>query len=316
MSSVDHDIPDVFSSPAFVREANGRLGDAGQRLPALQLPGIALSCHHVHIAPGRIAGGTVSPFHQHLEMQFEFVLQGRMSFATAGGSVTCRQGQGVLVAPLLRHSWQALGPVLVLGVLVRADGDRSQAFLRELRGHLGDVLQLVDIPSGPQLGDQLIDLLAHPETIWGNERLLAVFQLWLAESLAQALPPAWRESPLGPVRTRTDYHTAICQRAVEFIQANASHPLRVEDVARQFGLSTRHLSRLLRRHEGLSFQQLLRRFRLQHAHRLLQHGKVQSVKEAALSSGFSSAAYFTHCFQREFQALPSHVLSAKNPEAG
>jgi AraC-like DNA-binding protein len=282
----------------------------------LQLPGVSLACHHVHIAPGRIAAGTVSVLHQHLEMQFEFVLQGDMSFATSGASLPCQQGQGVLIAPQQRHSWEALTPVLVLGVLVRADGEQSQAFLRDLRQHSSDGLQLVAHPAGSQLGFDLVALLAHPGTVWANERLLAAFQLWLTESLAQALPPAWRENPLGPVRTNAGYQVAICQRAVEFIQANASHPLRVQDVAQQFGLSTRHLSRLLRKHEGLSFQELLRRFRLQHARRLLQHGKAQSVKEAALSSGFASAAYFTHCFQREYQTLPSEVLAAARPKTG
>jgi AraC-like DNA-binding protein len=301
-------IPDVFSSASFVREANSRLGEAVRHPPPLRLPGVGLACHHIHIAPGQIPAGTISGEHQHLEIQFEFVLHGSMSFTTTGGSVACRLGEGVCIAPLLNHSWEALSPLLVLGVLIRADGDQAQAFLHDLRQHQGNSLQLVSPPAGPDVARQIVDLLVQPQTIWGAERLSTWFQLWLTESLAQTIPPAWRET-VPALKASQPYQATLSQRSVEFIQANLSHPLRVEDVARQFGISVRHLSRVLRTHEGLTFQQLLRRFRLQHAHRLLRSGDMRSVKEAALSSGFTSPAYFTHCFQREFQTLPGLVLA-------
>jgi len=35
---------------------------------------------------------------------------------------------------------------------------------------------------------------------------------------------------------------------------------------------------------------------------------VQSVKQAAFAAGFLSPAYFTQCFVREYQILPSALL--------
>lgn len=302
--------PSRFAVASVVREANEGLATAGQAMPPLGLAGASLVCHHAHIAPGLIPAGTTSVAHRHEELQLEFVLHGQMGFDTASDNQICHGGEGVLIPPLARHSWQTFTPVVVLGVLVRVEGDRGADFVQALASQAGEsLLRIGRRDEQPGTSQRLAELLADTSLPWRSERLSTIFQLWLADALAEALPLAdWHEGNRPSARSGLQQHGMVAQRAVEFIEANLEHPLQIEDVARQFGLSVRHLSRILREQQKTCFQELLREARLRRAFHLLRQGQVQSVKQAAFSAGFLSPAYFTQCFVREYQILPSSLL--------
>ncbi len=301
--------PRRFAAPTVIRDANEGLLAASQAMPPLRLADAALVCHHAHIAPGLLPAGTSSVSHRHGEIQLEFVLHGQMGFDTASDHQICHQGEGVLIGPLVRHSWQTFTPVVVLGVLVRVEGEQTTAFQQALSRQIGESLPRIGLRDSSHLGDRLGELLADATQVWRDERLQTVFRLWLADALAQALPlDDWHDGSRLTSREGSRQRDLLAQRAVEFIEANLEHPLQIEAVARQFGLSVRHLSRIFREQQGTCFQELLREARLRRAYHLLSQGEVRSVKEAAFSSGFLSPAYFTQCFVKEYQILPSDLL--------
>lgn len=301
--------PRRLATASVVRDANEGLLAASQAMPPLRLADVTLVCHHAHIAPGLLPAGTSSVFHRHGEIQLEYVLHGQMGFDTASDHQTCQQGEGVLIGPLVRHSWQTFTPVVVLGVLVRVEGEQAGAFQQALAQHIGELLPRIELQEPTPFSDRLGELLVIASQLWRDERLHALFRLWLTDALVQTLPLGdWHDGSRLQTRGGSRQRDLLAQRATEFIEANLEHPLQIEDVARQFGLSVRHLSRILREQQGTCFQELLREARLRRAYHLLSQGDVRSVKEAAFSSGFLSPAYFTQCFVREYQILPSDLL--------
>ncbi len=116
-----------------------------------------------------------------------------------------------------------------------------------------------------------------------------------------------RDSPPGPGTAAP----ATLRRAVAFIEANASLPLTVADIARAARVTPRALQAGFRRHLGTTPMGQLRRVRLQAAHHELQAAdptRGATVAAVALRWGFASAQRFAACYREEFGVLPSHTL--------
>lgn len=58
---------------------------------------------------------------------------------------------------------------------------------------------------------------------------------------------------------------------------------------------------------GMTAQEYIRKFRLQHCYRLLKSGDY-NVTEAAMMTGFNQMAHFREIFKKEFGILPSEVM--------
>ena len=95
------------------------------------------------------------------------------------------------------------------------------------------------------------------------------------------------------------------QRALWAMNANYQHPdYHIGDVASFVGLSRSQLVRIFKARTGQSPQEVLRELRLSHAKRLLS-GTELSLTEAALSSGFASAARLGEVFRGTLGLTPT-----------
>ena len=106
------------------------------------------------------------------------------------------------------------------------------------------------------------------------------------------------------LRRRRETSPPALQAAVPVYVADHLHEgARLTDLARRLGYSPSHCSALVRRATGERFSVLRRRMQLECAIGLLRGGA--SVKEAALTAGFSEPAYFSRVFTRRFGVPPS-----------
>lgn len=87
------------------------------------------------------------------------------------------------------------------------------------------------------------------------------------------------------------------ERAREYIEANYTRDLSLEEIACYCGLSRYHLSRVFREEFGLGIQETLIRLRVQHAQTLLAAG--HTVAETAFASGFNDPNYFCRVFKKQ-----------------
>ena len=95
------------------------------------------------------------------------------------------------------------------------------------------------------------------------------------------------------------------RRAEEFMRANATVPIRMEDVAAAAGCSIRTLDAVFRRFRDTTPLAALHAIRLEQARAELSHGaNSMSVVEIARSYGFTNAGRFAAEYRRRFGESP------------
>ncbi len=121
---------------------------------------------------------------------------------------------------------------------------------------------------------------------------------------------------LAPGQAPMDTEKTIVPGIVARIQAGALNDgASVETLAAEFGLTSRHVRRLLRAAMGISPVQLAQTCRLLLAKQLLTETRL-SITEVAFASGFASLRRFNHSFRSHYRLTPSRLRqrnSAKNP---
>lgn len=97
-------------------------------------------------------------------------------------------------------------------------------------------------------------------------------------------------------------------RLKEVIKKNITDPdFNIEQLCEKMEMSQPTLYRKIQALSGESPTEFIRSYRLKRGARLLEE-KFGSVLEVAFEVGFSSAAYFTKCFKKKFNRLPSRYL--------
>jgi AraC-like DNA-binding protein len=141
----------------------------------------------------------------------------------------------------------------------------------------------------------LIERLLERMEFWGRDvvdgtaaHLAAVFLAELGRWAAMMSEPA----------------PSLIRRLEQFIALNNHRPINLGSAAENFGLSTRHVTRLLRRNGGASFNARLQAERFAHARELLGSTALP-IEQVALACGFTSARYFAQAFRRNEGLSPS-----------
>lgn len=93
------------------------------------------------------------------------------------------------------------------------------------------------------------------------------------------------------------------QKGIEYISANYSYNITVEDIADYVGLSRSHLFRSFESVLGQSPKEYLTDFRMRHACYLLEHSSL-SITAIANSIGFDNSLYFSKTFHKSKGMAP------------
>jgi AraC-like DNA-binding protein len=295
-----------------VRKVNDGLLMARERVPPLELQGVGVSLHHIHMGPGVFARRSVTTWHQHDEIQIEFVLEGRIRFESPSMHLELVPGRGLVTAHTVLHRWMPVTDVVMVGALLAVEGPGRTEFLALVAKHFGtDLVHLRD-PRGLPAMEQAVECLLKG-SLWAERMACDLVSVWLACCLKDALPlDSWAmKKAAGPPERIESRGRFLCDKALEFMTANLGQPLQLADVAVQLGVSPRHLNRLFVRHNGKSVTSTLQEIRLNRAKRLLEKDPTISVKEVSFATGFSRPSYFTHCFKKAFGRRPGDVTATR-----
>ena len=91
---------------------------------------------------------------------------------------------------------------------------------------------------------------------------------------------------------------------LNYISANYTEEIRVEQIARDYHLDRSYLERTFKRDTGLSIREVITDFRIKKAQSLLRETSV-SVADVAKYSGFGDRLYFSKFFKKKFGMSPS-----------
>lgn len=132
---------------------------------------------------------------------------------------------------------------------------------------------------------------------------------------ATAAPQAPAEQPEeGADGEKSEASQYVVNAALEYIREHYAEHLRLSDVAENVYVSQWHLSKLINRHLGKSFFDVLNEQRVDVAKRLLRNPSLK-VHEIADIVGFSDVAHFSKTFKRIVGKTPLEYRSSQNGKA-
>lgn len=120
---------------------------------------------------------------------------------------------------------------------------------------------------------------------------------------------------LAPGRAMIDAVSRLATAAAHRIQAGALNGRSVADLARELGVSDRHLRRAIERELGVSPIELAQTHRLLLAKRLLADTRL-SITRVAYASGFQSLRRFNAVFRERYRMPPSMLRRAQGAPRG
>jgi len=113
----------------------------------------------------------------------------------------------------------------------------------------------------------------------------------------------------------SDSGDAYVEAAIDDLRERFIVDLSADSVAGRLGISGDHLSRLLKKATGLTFNEYLTRLRMKRAMELLRDPTVR-IGEVADLSGYRDARYFSTLFRRIVGMTPSEFRHGRLPSAG
>lgn len=113
----------------------------------------------------------------------------------------------------------------------------------------------------------------------------------------RVLPPSRESAPAGTLME------SYYRKAVEYLEHNFSYPVKIEQLARQVGVSRSYLYKIFISHSGKSIQQYLMDLRLNAAMNLLTKSE-RDITEIAYSCGFTDSPAFCRQFRRAVGLTP------------
>lgn len=101
----------------------------------------------------------------------------------------------------------------------------------------------------------------------------------------------------APEKTESVASSFIVKNAIKYIENNYSKKLTLSDVAEKTYVSQWHLSKLLNRHMGQNFSEILNTIRINEAKKLLKNPSLR-IGDIAESVGFVDMAHFSRVFKK------------------
>ena len=156
----------------------------------------------------------------------------------------------------------------------------------------------------PVLYDGLLELYVilvdeHAEHLQKQSALVSYFS-----EVQQRLNPA--DAPLREVNHKLE-------RAAEYIRAQCTQALKLEDICLAAELSPSYLIRAFKQYYGLTPHAYLVNQRIQFARTQLRQGEL--IADVALAAGFADQAHFQRAFKQHFAATPGQYRDVLKPSA-
>lgn len=249
-------------------------------------------CYLKHILSERDDAGIMKKQHSHTGFELHLLERGTQVYDTADGRFEVRAGTFLLIPPNQKHSIaQTEHPVCKYGLTF------------EWKAH-GTVLKnlpqvCVCKPIPPQVREALGFILAESGLSVGSSKLLVGNRV--LESLFLLLRAAGATEPKEPQAEGGEDERV--EMAKQYMRDNLHTQIQVGDVASYCYVSTKQLTRLFYKAEGISPSVYLRQAKIRYIESLLADTSL-SIKEISERTGFANEYYFNTFFKKYYGMPP------------
>lgn len=105
--------------------------------------------------------------------------------------------------------------------------------------------------------------------------------------------------------TNRDEKTKLVESISNYLFSNYQHPITIDDVAHEVGLTKSYMSHLFKEVTGNTIMSYLMAYRLSKARNRLTAEPNLSIKQVSLDCGFKSEAHFSRLFKQKIGVSPS-----------
>ena len=226
------------------------------------------------------------PRHTHSEASFSFVLAGSY-VENYGRQTAARQASTVIFHP--PHESHAVDFENGARILSVQFGSERFAYIRSRSGAL-DASASSQTQAIAWLGNKIHQEFRRMDAASGLAIEGLVFEI-LAEAARTRVSAGEKNSPRWLERVR------------EFLHANFSEPIVLQDVARIADVHPVHLARVFRRKHNCTIGEYVRRQRVEFASRRIS-ASTDSLTEIALAAGFTDQSHFARTFKNHLGVTP------------
>lgn len=227
------------------------------------------------------------PFYHYLQTE-----SGAGRVETAAGTILLREGEGILIAPFIRHSYEKSGDRWFTKFATFTG--TAESSIPQIVGPRQFIR--IESDSGIHIGKLISKCMAIYASQPVDEKQLSVncyaLLMHFAEGTRTLRPD---DNPL--------YHNYVLP-VIKEIERNYSLPLTVDTLSRQVFITPQYLSRLFRRYLGCSTYEFLTLFRISKAKEFLIASPSLEIQAIAHRTGFSDASHFISVFKKTAGVTP------------
>lgn len=257
-------------------------------------------------------GAAILDCHWHAEVEFFYVMQGEVLFQLDTDYFPVKAGEAVFVDSGQIHAGHSLNNApCMFGALVfdtqllsSASFDAVQStviapFLERTRTFPHHITESTSWGKALLRHIRIILSMYDQQELGYEIGIKAHLMLML-----QSILPEGRHVNRNK-RERNDHTKAErLKKAIQFIQDNYQHPIRLSHIAEQIPMSEGQFSRFFKSMARQTPIEYLNSYRIRRASELLMH-KEQKVSSIALDVGFDHMSYFIKVFRKQMNCTPS-----------
>lgn len=250
-------------------------------------------------APGHLLGPKVFDYYL-----LHHVLSGQGTFACGGGENSLRAGHSFLIEPeqLVTYASDPSDPWRYRWVAFT--GDSAAELVRSAGFSPGR--PTADTGRSKRVGVYLQRLMRALRGGSGGAQLEAAGYLQLAFArFADLLRPAGT----APALSRDEGKETV-QQVIHYLTTQYAEPVSIESMADSLGYNRAYLSRLFKKHTGVTPVSFLLRLRIDKGRQLLRERQQLTVEQIAASVGLQDPLYFSKQFRRFHGESPSDYREA------
>lgn len=227
------------------------------------------------------------PMHHYLQTE-----AGRGIVEIQGKSYILNEGEGILIAPLLRHSY------------TRADDEWRTSFATFTGTMDSSIARMVgnrpvvltDREQGAHIGALIDFIMESWELLSSDPRTLSINCYRLLMNFTDSIYT--RDLANEPLYLR------YVEPVIKEIETHYSTELTAQELSRKVFVTPQYLSRLFRRFLGCSVYEYLTTYRINRARELLVSNPRMEVQQIAGQAGFSDTSHFIAMFKKATGLTP------------
>ena len=220
------------------------------------------------------------PFYHYLLTE-----KGAGRIETAAGSCLLREGEGLLMAPFIRHSYEKAGDDWI--VKYATFTGTAERAIPQIMGNR----QMISTSAARLIDEGIAISVARPL----NVKKLSVNCYSVLIQIADTTHGSRADEPL--------YRNYVLP-IIKEIESSYFLPLTIEKLSRQVFVTPQYLSRLFRRYLNCSAYEYLTSYRLSKAKELLITAPRLEVQEVARRTGFADSSHFIAVFKKAVGVTP------------